>query len=251
MTGVDADLRIRALLLGMLLLASIALVLLFRAYWLERIDAANLRLDPHGLTLYPEETRPQTDNRVLVFFGDSRAKAWPAPDWPKVTTINRGIDGQSSAQLRGRLQQHVLKLQPDMVVIQAGINDLRQIAQFPEREADITAACTRNLRETVAALRAQNIRVVISTIFPYSSWPTGRINGWSARVDTAISTVNAELRALAVGDPGILVLDSDALLTDGDRRVQLSYAQDALHINAAGYARLNEALGKLPLELER
>ncbi len=230
---------VRFVLLGLLALACGAIAL--RAYWLERIDAANLRLDPNGLNAYLESSRPQTAARVLVLFGDSRARDWPDPMLPNTLAINRGVNGQSSAQIAARLQKHVLSLQPDVVVIQAGVNDLRQIAQFPESEADITRRCIENLRASVITLRARNVTVVLTTVFPASPYPSMRIFGWSDRVDSAIATVNTALRDMAAADPGIVLLDAAAQLSENGV-VKRTYARDMLHLNATGYAVLNAVL---------
>ncbi|TLZ80728.1 MAG: hypothetical protein E6K05_07730, partial [Methanobacteriota archaeon] len=43
------------------------------------------------------------------------------PDW---TVLNRGIDGQTATEIRGRLARDVLSAKPAYVIILAGVNDI-------------------------------------------------------------------------------------------------------------------------------
>jgi lysophospholipase L1-like esterase len=41
--------------------------------------------------------------------------------------VNRGINTQTSAQVLGRFDKHVVPLHPNIVIVQVGINDLKTI----------------------------------------------------------------------------------------------------------------------------
>src|SRR3954449_12636266 len=80
-----------------------------------------------GLTRYGSENaelRPAKpgESRV-IFLGDQITELWPN-FFPGKPYINRGIAGQTSAQMLVRFQQDVVALKPKVVVIQAGVNDL-------------------------------------------------------------------------------------------------------------------------------
>jgi lysophospholipase L1-like esterase len=240
--------RLLPIVLGLLLLASLAVnVLLLREVWLQRIDLRNLRLDPNGLSAYPEQGRPATapGERVIVALGDSRVYEWTDPALPAARWVNRGVNGQTMAQVRARIAKHVAPLRPDIVVVQAGINDLRLMAQLrdPAAAAEAEAACVENLRALVAETRASDARVVVLTIVPISADAGLAERDWSPEADAALARVNDALRGLA-GD-GVTVLDAAALLSDGTNRAQPRYMRDALHFNTQGYAVLNAELARV------
>ena len=64
------------------------------------------------------------ENRV-VFFGDSITDLWKLDQYfPGKPYINRGISGQTAPQMVLRFHQDVINLQPKVVVILAGTNDI-------------------------------------------------------------------------------------------------------------------------------
>ena len=68
--------------------------------------------------------------RGVVFLGDQVTERWgegTAAFFPGRSFLNRGIDGQTSAQMLVRFHQDVVALKPKVVVIQAGVNDLLRI----------------------------------------------------------------------------------------------------------------------------
>src|SRR3954447_7158649 len=102
--------HLRPLLLALLLLALAASgvlnVLLYRRADLNYRRLSEAGLDPYGLKhpdFPPDAAAPgaRPDSPVVVFFGDSRARGWPAPPVPGVRFVNRGIYGQTTEQVRG------------------------------------------------------------------------------------------------------------------------------------------------------
>ena len=63
--------------------------------------------------------------------------------------MNRGVFGQTTAQVLGRFDAHAAPLLPRVVVLQVGINDLKAIPLLPHRRDEIVADCKANLREIV------------------------------------------------------------------------------------------------------
>ena len=148
-------------------------------------------LDPLGLNSYPNSAE-KIEQPVIVFYGDSRAEAWPAPDQIKsaTTIINRGIGGQTTAQVLGRFQQHVASLKPKIIVIQVGVNDLKAIPLFPERKELIIRNCQTHIRQIVQNSIDTGAKVVVTTIFPLGTLPIERRLFWSDDVPIAINDVN-------------------------------------------------------------
>lgn len=220
---------------GLSLLANVAL--LARGRHFERMFYLT-RLDPLGLGAFGAAPDAPGEPRRVVFFGDSRAAAWPAPPLPGAQFVNRGVDGHSSAQALLRFDAHVAPLRPDVVVVQVGVNDLVALPLLREGRAEVVAGAGANIAAIVARARGLGAEVILTTVFPVGGglWP-------DRSVQEAIGALNAALVALE--QPGVRVLDSAAVLAGGDGRVRPDYAEDELHLSPAGYAALNAAL--LPL----
>ena len=197
------------------------------------------RLDPLGLNTYAS-AKEQAHQPIIVFFGDSRAANWIAPEIKGATIVNRGIGAQTTAQVLGRFQHDLAPLKPKIVVLQVGINDLKTIPLFPEQKDAIIRICKGNIRQIAELSQRIGARVVITTIFPLGVLPLERRLFWSDDVAAAITEVNAYLEALA-GDQ-VVILDSGKILANSQGVVDPKYSQDFLHLNSEGYAALNQGI---------
>jgi lysophospholipase L1-like esterase len=257
-TPTDAPKKARRRILRPLLLALVLLglaasivgnLILYRRAASDYRSLSEVQLDPYGLKHpnFPPDTTPAVAEAadqlpVVVFFGDSRARQWPAPRMPGWRFVNRGIGGQTTEQLRGRFDAHVASLSPRVVVVQGGVNDLKAIPLLPGRRDEIVADCKANLRDLVRRARGGGASVIVTTVFPTGPVPLERRPVWSPEIERAVEEVNADLRGLAVD--GIFVLDAWKLLSDGGR-LRGEYAADTLHLTARGYEVLNGELEKV------
>jgi len=205
-----------------------------------------IRLDPYGLSSYHQDPLSPDHGQRIVVVGDSRAGSWPKPPTlSSVEFINRGISGQTTAQVLGRFQHHVADLEPDIVLIQAGINDLKAIPLFPDRKKSIINNCKQNLQELVRSSLDAGAVVVVTTIIPPGNPPIQRLPFWSTEVDRALQECNRSV--LNLMRKNVIVLDSSAALSDASGRVLQRYQKDFLHLNPAGYEVLNHELTKVLL----
>ncbi|MEW6455070.1 MAG: GDSL-type esterase/lipase family protein, partial [Pseudomonadota bacterium] len=180
--------RLRPMVTALLILVaagSIAAALLAlagaRHYFLDR---SKLRLFPDNSEFYAEQNHnlPAAAKR-MVMFGDSRAAQWAdVLQVPGVQVVNRGISSETTAQMTLRFERDVIALKPQMVVIQAGINDLAAAAVLPEFEKGAVDAAKARLDRFVAASRAAGATVVLTTIVRPASPPLWRRLVWSDRV---------------------------------------------------------------------
>lgn len=238
----------RMLLIGLLLTmlgGSAALnFLLYRQAKTYYFELNQTRLDPLGLAYYPiSQTEAPTAQFRVVFFGDSRAASWTPPEVNGYEFINRGIPSQTSVQASQRFIAHVATLKPDLVIVQIGINDLKTIALFPERKADIIASCQANIQRIVTEARQTEATVILTTIFPTGNVPLARRPFWSDEIDRAIQEMNAYIATLA--DERTLVFDTFPVLADRNGVVLQQYQKDELHLNSQGYMALNQDLAQL------
>jgi lysophospholipase L1-like esterase len=204
-----------------------------------------IRLDPAGLKVYAAASAPPAvappGAPVVEFFGDSRALMWTAPaSVPGYAVVDRGIGRQTTAQILLRFDADVVALHPAVVVLEAGVNDLKTIAAFPEKRAEIIADCKANLKTLVDRTVAAGAEVVLVTVFDIGSVPLWRKPFWSPAIEAAVRDVNAYLPSL-VG-PRVVLFDANAALETSPGEIRGDYQLDHLHLTPAGYGALNERL---------
>ncbi len=104
---------------------------------------------------------------ALAFMGDSITDNWSKDGYGGFFTgkpyINRGIGGQTTPQMLVRFRADVLALDPDVVVILAGTNDIAGNTG-PSRLSDIQD----NLASMAELARAHGIQVVLASVLPVS-----------------------------------------------------------------------------------
>lgn len=210
------------------------------------VDASAVRLDPGGLkTWETDRSRARPEEPILVFFGDSRAFMWSEPAAPTgFHVLNRGVSYQTTAQMLLRFDADVASLHPAVVVLEAGVNDLKAVAEFPSRRDEIVRDCEANLTTLVHRMTDLGAQVVLVSVFRIGDVPLWRRPFWSADVDAAVPEVNAFLRGLAQerARDGVVWFDANPLLEGEGGRIRRSYEIDHLHLNADGYAAINAGL---------
>src|ERR1700732_1831950 len=140
----------------------------------ERLGRADKILhDWPNLARYAEANAalvaPAKFDARVVFMGDSITDAWISPEYggffPGKPYIDRGISGQTTPQMLLRFRADVIALQPKVVVILAGTNDIAG------NTGPITLEETEgNIGSMAEPARATGIRVVLSSVLPVSNY---------------------------------------------------------------------------------
>ena len=173
-------------------------------------------------------------NRV-VFLGDSITDFWGrryGKFFPGQPYINRGISGQVTPQLLLRFQQDVIALEPRVVVILGGTNDIGGSLGPID-----TAATHANIISMVELARVHGIRVVLSSLTPVCDYLTPQT---TKRPMERLREMNDWLREYAAAQ-GIVYLDYWAAMLDERGMLRKELTWDGLHPNDAGY----EVMGPL------
>lgn len=166
------------------------------------------------------------ENRV-VFMGDSITEFWSyrAKFFPGKPYINRGISGQTTPQILVRFRPDVIALQPKVVVILAGINDIAGNTgpSTPEMIED-------NLSSMAELARLHHIHVVLASILPAAAFP------WKPGIDPReeVRTVNHWIQDYC-SSQGFTYLDYYSSMADPDSGMKKSLTLDGVHPNEAGY----------------
>ena len=217
----------------------------------QQVEAQRKLLwDWAGLIRYGSDNtelpKPKPDENRVVFLGDELTENWgsgSSPFFSGKPYINRGIKGQTSPQLLVRFRQDVIKLNPKVVVIQIGSNDL----------ASVTGPITQqmfaeNVMSIVELAKVNNIKVVLASMIPICDCytkqsvlrPFGKIIG-----------MNGWLKEYAE-QSGFVFLDYYSALAEG-RNLKKELTSDGVLLNDAGYAvmaplaekAIGQALGKV------
>ncbi len=202
------------------------------------LSAARIEVLQQRLLDWPQLSRYKQDNAALppheagrvVFFGDSITDGWGRGEgtvfFPGKPYVNRGISGQTTAQMLVRFRQDVIALQPEVVVILAGTNDI----------AGNTGAATLgmiedNLRSMTQLAQANGIRVVLASVLPASVywWRPGY------RPAAKIRALNQRIEAYA-REAGAVFLDYHAAMANAEGGLDERLAGDGVHPSPEGYA---------------
>ena len=169
------------------------------------------------------------ENRV-VFFGDSITDLWHLDEsFPGKGYINRGIGGQTTSQMLVRFRQDVVNLQPKVVIVLAGTNDISGNTG-PISLADIEANYT-----TLAELaRLHNIKMICSSVLPVHEYTERAGDMFTQRPPEKILALNAWLKDFCAAKR-CLYLDYFSAMVDDKGFLKKDLADDGLHPNAAGY----------------
>lgn len=208
-----------------------------------RLEGAEKRLnDWPNLARYREANAqvaaPAKDEQRVVFMGDSITDMWVQPRFgaffPGKPYIGRGIGGQTTPQMLLRFRADVLALQPKVVVILAGTNDLSA------NTGPITLEETEgNLASMAELARAHGIRVVLSSVMPVSNYGHDRdgnpLDMRIKRPPEKILELNAWIKKYAT-DQGYVYLDYFSAMVDEQGLLKKELSEDGLHPNTAGYS---------------
>lgn len=174
-----------------------------------------------------------------VLFGDSitAGQTWFTTanglTGARYSATNKGIGGNTSADMLARLSADVLALTPRLTTVLAGANDLGQ---------SISSATTiANLSSIVSQVLATGSSIVLGTVTP-------RLNTGSLPLDsgqlTTYGEVNAWIRAQA--SPSVRVADWSMQLSTGDGVTpNPALYGDHVHPSTAGHAVMASVLAPL------
>jgi lysophospholipase L1-like esterase len=173
-------------------------------------------------------TAPANDETRVVFMGDSITDMWVQPQFggffPGKPYVDRGISGQTTPQMLIRFRPDGLALQPRVVVILAGTNDIAGNSG-PMTLEEIEG----NLASMSQLAHANGIHVVLSSVLPV--YDGGRTPDGKPLVMT--DRRPPEMNYAAQHHDTCLDYFSS---TDGHGFLKKDLSEDGLHPNRAGYA---------------
>jgi len=183
---------------------------------------------------------PIRGEKRVVFLGDSITDSWDNPVnggfFPGKPYLNRGISGQTTPQMLIRFRPDVIALEPKVVVILAGTNDIAGNTGPTTLEA-----IEDNLTSIVQLAHLNRIRVVLSSLLPVSDYETrdGKpIIQTVRRPPAQIKALNQWMKDYAARNH-LIYLDYYSAMVDEKGYLRDELSNDGLHPNAQGYAVMN------------
>jgi lysophospholipase L1-like esterase len=169
------------------------------------------------------------ENRV-VFLGDSITDYWKLEDYfPGKRYINRGIDGQTTPQMLVRFRQDVINLQPKVLVVLAGTNDVAGVTG-PTRNENIEA----NYESIAQLARLHHIHLVFASLLPVNNYSDDAKESFALRPSERILALNTWLKDYCAKN-GLVYLDYFSAVVDDKGMLKRNLSDEGLHPNAAGY----------------
>ena len=217
---------------------SILLLALFQVEYSHAQDWANLnRFKNENAKL----GSPSSGENRVVFMGNSITESWGnlSPGFfSGKPYINRGITGQTTPQMLIRFRADVINLNPAVVVILAGTNDV----------AGNTGPSTiemigDNIMSMAELAKANGIKVILSSVLPVFdySWRPG------LNPSEIIVKLNKIIKDYADKN-GIVYLDYFQSMVDERNGLKDEFTYDGVHPNQAGYKKMaplaEEAIAK-------
>jgi lysophospholipase L1-like esterase len=198
----------------------------------QRAADSALRNDWANLNRYRDANAqlvaPRAAERRVVFMGNSITEGWArffADEFPGKPYVGRGISGQTTPQMLVRFRQDVVALQPAVVVILAGTNDIAGNTGPSSLEM-----IEDNLASMTEIAQANRIRVVLCSVLPVLDYP------WRRGLEPAqkIVTLNSWIKAYA-GRVGATYVDFHSAMADERQGMKADLARDGVHPTEAGF----------------
>lgn len=171
---------------------------------------------------------PAKNEARVVFMGNSITEGWikKHPEFfAGKPYLDRGISGQTTPQMLVRFRADVIHLQPKVVVILAGTNDI----------AGNTGPSTLEMIEdNIASMteiaQANGIKVVLSSVLPVYDYP------WKKGLEPAqkIIALNAWIKEYCAKKK-IVYVDYFSAMVDERKGLKAELTYDGVHPNLAGY----------------
>jgi len=163
----------------------------------------------------------------IVFMGDSITRNWITidPGFFRQGRVDRGISGQTTAQMLLRFMPDAVALRPKVIHLMAGSNDIA---------ANAGALAIESYKANMTAMadlaKANGITLVIGAMPPADRFP------WRTTIAPVkdIRALNAWLRQFAAAR-GLAFIDYYAALATPEGAAREGLTRDGVHPNAQGY----------------
>ena len=170
-----------------------------------------------------------------IMFGDSITQFWSNYDADFFETnnlINKGISGQTTSQMLERFDNDVIKLQPQKIVILAGINDIAENSGPISIEEII-----QNIILMVNKALQANIEVILCSVLPANRFY------WNLKIKPSDKVIELNILLKNYANSNSLkFIDYFTAMVDDTNGLHSHYGADGVHPNLEGYIKMKSIL---------
>lgn len=220
----------------------VMILLFFASFTIGQLAAQNL-VDAANFKKYAASNEEIMSEPVqglrIVFLGNSITENWVSYHGEFFTRnnyIGRGISGQTSYNFLLRFREDVIDLNPDLVIINVGTNDVAE--NSGPYDEDITI---NNLMSMVELAQVHNIKVILTSVLPAGQF------SWRKSITDApekIFKLNSRIKQYAK-DKQLQYVDYYKNMISKDGRSMIAeYTKDGVHPTVAGYLVMEAMIQK-------
>ena len=193
------------------------------------INVLNATNDWPNLRRYRNENaKVKPGEHKVVFMGNSITDGWIkiSPDFfSNNSYLDRGIGGQTTPQMLIRFRQDVINLQPKVVLLLAGINDIAGNTGPSSLEM-----IENNIASMAQLAKANKIKVILCSVLPAAFFP------WRRDIDPVQNVIDLNKWIKDYADKnGFIYVDYYSSMVDERKGMNENYTKDGVHPNLAGY----------------
>lgn len=196
-------------------------------------------LDWPALSKYKKDNHElklkSNSGKRIVFMGDSITEGWSGiyPDFfQNKNYINRGISGQTTPQMLIRFRADVVDLNPSIVIILAGTNDIAE-----NTGPSNVKMITDNIFSMSELAMAHKIKVILCSILPVYTY------SWKDISDppSYIAEVNNMLKNYCVNH-NLEYVDYFSSMANEKKGLGKELSEDGVHPNEKGYKIMSKII---------
>lgn len=180
-----------------------------------------------------EKLKVYSDENRIVFIGDSIIAGWNDSSIfaENPNYVNRGINGQTTAQILHRFQNDVIDLKPKQVVILVGTNDIAENNGFISIKE-----IQNNFLSIIGIAKSNAITVILCSVLPTAQYY------WNKKIQPfdKIKELNIFLASLS-DNKTVFYIDFHTSFVE-DEHIKINYSDDGVHPNKLGYQQMSKLL---------
>ena len=186
------------------------------------------------IVMMPKSSAPNMKKIVLI--GDSITESWKGYS-PEFFTenpylINKGVGGETTPQILDRFNSDVVSLEPEFVIILAGINDIAQNTGYISVSETFT-----NIVSMVEIANSHNISPILCSVLPASKIV------WKPEIKSAdlVIELNEKLKKHCI-ENNMVYVDYFSSMVGEKKELRSDLTYDGVHPDKKGYLIMEKIL---------
>ena len=183
----------------------------------------------------------QVKNADIVFVGDSLIEMYDVTtlELPQFKIMNRGIVSDKSAGVLMSFDDRVLALNPKLVVMIIGSNDIC--------DGYLMGQIKNNIEDIIIKLEEKNIPLILLTTLPpcYHKAPHVENIYPACRDINRMMELNRIIKEFGITHPLVTVVDTFSLYADQSLSLKAEETLDGVHLTPTAYQKMTTVLKPL------